>query len=334
MPRDEAFKELNESELIDCFCEIFYSELDSWFSADIACCDDCYDDFISKWPAVYSRNSEFQKNCIDVKCFYSGSSLKDFFTEEEYLQLIGNVHCPRCGNPIWNNFWPYNFHFDLPYNFEYELEEIDRLSKRTPFLLLSHTFARKSFDAVHDMAQRTKSIMIDKKHYRARKLEKDKLYVDEDFKYPPKFKLSEGRYNHAGFPVIYLSDSPATCYYELRKPDEGIAVAEIDITKPIKTLDLIIIEDDWTNILNVAAWSSLMSSPTEGDGWYKPQYTFTRFIADCAISAGFDAIKYPSVRKGERYNIVILDGINEWGNLSIKEITKMHLDTKSRLQKY
>ena len=59
MPKDETFNDLNESELIDCFCEIFYHELESWFTADIACCDDCYDDFLSKWPAVYSRDSDF-----------------------------------------------------------------------------------------------------------------------------------------------------------------------------------------------------------------------------------------------------------------------------------
>lgn len=326
MPKDDVFNELDESELIDCFCEIFYNELDSWFSADIACCDTCYDDFISKWPAVYSRNLEFQKSSVDVKSFYNGSSLQDLFTEEECFQFIENVHCPRCGNPIGSNFWPYNFHFDLPDNFEQELEEIDSISKRTPFLLLSHPLAKKALDTIKNLAQRIKSTAIDKKYYRARKLEKDKIYVTDDFKYPPRDKLREGRYNHPGFPVIYLSDSPTTCYYELRRPDEGIAVAELNITKPIKILDLIETEDDWNNIIKIAVWSSLMSSPVEGEGWYKPQYTFTRFIADCVISAGFDAIKYPSVRLGEKYNIVILDGVNDWVNLDITQITKMHFE--------
>jgi len=210
------------------------------------------------------------------------------------------------------------------------LEELDRLSRKTPFLLLTNPFAKKSLKAINDIAQRTESTIIDKKYYRARKLEKDKSYVEVDFKYPPKDKIGEGRYNHAGFPVIYLSDSPTTCFYELRSPNEGIAIAEMNIIKPIKILDLIEIEDDWTSIINVVAWSSLMSSPIEGDGWFKPQYTFTRFIADCAINAGFDAIKYPSVRRGERYNLVILDGINGWENL---DITKIHIGTKSELQR-
>lgn len=220
--------------------------------------------------------------------------------------------------------------FDLPDNIEKYLDKIDALSKKTPFLLLSHPFAKRSLETICDLAKRTNlSICLDKYY---RRLEMSKTYVHEDFKYPPRDKLSEGRYNHAGFPVLYLSDSPTTCFYELRKPKEGIAVAEMKITKSLRILDLIEIEDDWTNIINVAAWSSLMSSPKEGDGWYKPQYTFTRFIADCAISAGFDAIKYPSVKLGERYNIVLLDGINGWGNLNITHIIKMIPGNKGILQ--
>lgn len=323
MPKIKEFNSLSQLELIDSFCEIFYSELDSWFSADIACCDFCYDDFVSKWPAIYSRDLLFQKNCIDIKCFYRGSRLQNYFTEEEYLQLINNIYCPHCGNPICNNIWPYSFNFDLPDGFEHELEDIHQLSMKTPFLLLSNSFAIKSYNAIKDLAQKARPIITEQKYYRARKLDKDKIYVNEDFKYPPKSRISEGRYNHAGFPVIYLADSPTTCFYEMRKPNEGIAVAEFNILKPLKILDLIQIEDDWNSVINVALWSSLMSSPSEGEGWYKPQYTFTRFIADCAVSAGFDAIKYPSVRLGEGNNMVILNGTSEWCNLSISRIMNM-----------
>lgn len=323
MPKFEWLCELSELSLIDVFCEMFYHELDSWFSADIICCDECYDKLVSKWPGIYFRNLDFQKSCIDIKTFYSGSMLQDFFYEEECLQLIKNIECPSCGNPIWNNIWAYNFSLDIVTDFEEDLKKINDLAKRTPFLLLSNSLAKDTLDVIIDMSKKTKSIMIDKKYYRARKLEKEKLYESNDFKYAPKDKVTEGRYNHAGFPAIYLGNSLDTCFYELRKPTEGIAVAEINITKPIKILDLIEIEEDWDNILNVISWSSLMSSPDEGEGWYKPQYTFTRFVADCAIYAGFDAIKYPSVRLGENHNIVILDGINGWDNLKVKRIKKL-----------
>jgi hypothetical protein len=60
-----------------------------------------------------------------------------------------------------------------------------------------------------------------------------------------------------------------------------------------------------------------MSSPNEGEGWFKPHYIFTRFIADCAINAEFDGIRYPSVRLGERSNLVLLNGLEAWEHLVI-----------------
>lgn len=31
------------------FEELFCEELNSWFNADIACCDECYDEFTNQW---------------------------------------------------------------------------------------------------------------------------------------------------------------------------------------------------------------------------------------------------------------------------------------------
>ncbi|MFE3575880.1 RES family NAD+ phosphorylase [Lysinibacillus sp. NPDC059133] len=47
--------------------------------------------------------------------------------------------------------------------------------------------------------------------------------------------------------------------------------------------------------------------PAEGEGWYKPHYVFTRFVVDAALSVGFDAIRYPSVRAHTGNNIVVLN---------------------------
>jgi hypothetical protein len=55
-------------------------------------------------------------------------------------------------------------------------------------------------------------------------------------------------------------------------------------------------------------------------------------VADCAINVGFDAIKYPSVRRGERHNIVILDGIAGWEYINIDKITKMYPSLKGELE--
>lgn len=95
MPKDEIFNRLDNNQILDVFAEMFYKELDSWFSADIACCDSCYDEFISKWPAANSRSYIFQRNMISVKEFYSGSELSRFFTMEDFNRYIVHINCPN-----------------------------------------------------------------------------------------------------------------------------------------------------------------------------------------------------------------------------------------------
>lgn len=142
--------------------------------------------------------------------------------------------------------------------------------------------------------------------------------------------FNEGRYNHAGNPVIYLADSQLTSFYEMRKPTQWIVLAEVNITSPLKVLDLIELEDEWNSVLNIISWSSLLSSRKEGEGWYKPQYTFTRFIADCAKQLGFDAIKYPSIRHGKHHNIVILNGMNNSNKIKIGNIIEFNNNDSKR----
>lgn len=71
------------------FEELFMHELESWFTADIACCDNCHDDFVAEWPYAYSADgARFQCDSIDLHCFYSGSRLADSYTEEEFQKLL------------------------------------------------------------------------------------------------------------------------------------------------------------------------------------------------------------------------------------------------------
>lgn len=60
-------------------------------------------------------------------------------------------------------------------------------------------------------------------------------------------------------------------------------------------------------------YSSLLSAPQDNIGWKRPEYILSRFVGDCALAAGFDAIKYPSTRSSLGYNLVISKkvGLNE-----------------------
>lgn len=292
------------------FEEYFYHDLEKGFSADIACCDACYDDFLATWPHAYSADdSHFQTQEIDLKWFYKYGYLRDEFTEEEFDHYIAQIECPRCGEPLAHTIWAYNFPFDIPTNFESLIQEVSELARSTPFLLLTNNFCNEIFTAISDLTKETGAVVLTQSLFRARNAQSSNLTESiECFDFPPKRFVQEGRYNHAGAPVLYLASDKETCQAELR--GEQCLVLEFKLLSPIKILDL---SDPFTShhrhsdLLNSLVYSSLVSASQHDDGWHKPHYVVSRFIADCARATGFDAIKYPSTRRtGVNFNIVLV----------------------------
>lgn len=299
------------------FEEYFYRDIEGWFSSDIACCDECYDDFLKYWPHAYSADkAAFQRSSIDLSCFYSGSLLSEVYTEEEFFKFLKLVPCPRCGAELRDNIWPYTLPFDVIPEFEKKLNEITEISESTPFLLLKHEFAKEVYETLNNLAKIIKQEALAASLYRARVSDSLNSRDISEFDFPPNKVVSEGRYNHAGMPVLYLGSSPETCFQEMRKIP--CHVAEIRIKQSIKVLDLFNsykIHKECSDLLNTLVYSALMSAKQNNTGWHKPKYIFSRFIADCAKSAGFDAIKYPSTRvSDESFNLVILNNELSLGN--------------------
>jgi len=311
-------KTLSKNEILEKFPHgietDFMTEIDSWFSTDIACCFECVNDYLEYWPLAYEANdAEFQKNSMETKYIYESTILKDLYTEEEFDVLIDEVHCPRCHASFKDNMiWPYDLPFlsDIDtFEFECKIEEITTLSQTTPFLLLKNKFASEVHDILHSLYDSTKSINLEQTLYRARiSTQVSKLHYDE-FKVAPKKFIGEGRYNHAGEQVLYLASDMETCFNEIGK--ELCYIAEINISKEIKILDLTEpyeAHQEHEDILNALIFSALMSKQISTTGYNKPAYIFSRFIADCAKSAQFDAIKYPSTKAmKENYNLVIIN---------------------------
>ncbi|MEK8130897.1 RES domain-containing protein [Paenibacillus filicis] len=239
--------------------------------------------------------------------FYHGTRLCDAFTESEFYYLVQQMTCPHCGGPVTEFFSPYELKFDVPTRFETDVEEIATLAEQTPFLLLSHPFAQTVFDEIHRLSKHTPVISLPAPMFRARKCDSKHSFSSIDFMAPKRGIIAEGRYNHAGNQVYYLAEDLVTCFYEMRMPNEGIMLGRIEVSEPLKVLDLMDEQLEENSIIQAIQWSSLLSSPAEGEGWHKSHYVFTRFVADVARSAGFDAIRYPSVRFHEGYNYVLLD---------------------------
>jgi hypothetical protein len=147
-----------------------------------------------------------------------------------------------------------------------------------------------------------------------------------DFNFPPKEVVKEGRYNHAGIPVLYLASDAKTCYYEMR--EIPCTIVELEIHKRLKILDFVEFDestDDRTDTLKALVYSALISSKQDDEGWHKPKYIFSRFVADCAKYVGFDGIKYPSTRElRDNYNLVILNSsLSLLKNCEIKKFIKV-----------
>ncbi|HBG9755510.1 TPA: RES family NAD+ phosphorylase [Klebsiella oxytoca] len=289
---------------------IFYEELESWLSQDIACCDNCYDDLIKNWPYVYSsENCKFQKNSMPLDCFYSGTHLRELYSESDFFKYLQLIDCPRCGVPLTHNLWAYELPFDVVDGFESKVKELSKLITVTPFLVLSHPFAQEVYSAIRSLSNKLGKVKIGSNLFRARTNLKDNEVRDSSFDFAPKDVVKDGRYNHAGYPVLYCSFDAGTCIEEMR--NESCHVATINCSKEMKIMDLTDpyeANHEFSDLLNSLVYSSLLSAKCEGQGYYKPEYLFSRFLSDCARQVGFDAIQFPSTRmQKDSWNLVILN---------------------------
>jgi hypothetical protein len=331
---------INEQELIDeqgdIFEDLFCADIESWFSADIACCDKCYDDFLNAWPLAFNANDgKFQCQSIDLKSFHSGSKrISQHYTTEEFDVLIELISCPRCNESLSGHIWPYELPFKYEVDqlgFENSIKEIVDLSETTPFLLLSNDFAHDTFELLKKIAQSTPEKLIEQSLFRARVSNQIEELNFEQFSFPPKKFIQEGRYNHAGQQVLYTASDLDTCFREVR--EVLCYIAEFKLKKEIKILDLSVPDEshsDFESELSALVFSSLMSRELDTEGYHKPCYVFSRFIADCAKLAGFDAIKYPSTKVvKDNFNLVILsefslDDSIEFLNICLKDSKRIY----------
>ena len=290
------------------FEDDFMAELDSWFTADIKCCNECYDDFIQNWPLAIDRLPDSYS--IDTKTFYDGSRLKDLYTEKEYVENLQNVKCPRCGTGISGVFWVFEFNFDNFDEIEFDFLLLKQDIKETPFIVLKNELASQTFELIEKISKKIKPIDLNISLYRGRVLDKTPINKS-DLLPPPSNFTNEGRYNHLGIPVLYAANKEVTCFNELRKPNQNLHLAEFKIQKQLKLLDLTSAEEfddfDEQNLLKAIILSSVASAKAEDGSKYKPEYYFTRFISDCCKYLKLDGIIYPSVHIGQGCNYVFFE---------------------------
>jgi RES domain-containing protein len=301
---------LTKEEAKDAFELAFLDQVESGYTADIACCDACYAEFVALWPlASVANNHELERAGISLSLFYENSRLPELYSKEEFEEFSADLTCPRCLGPLGPNMWPYNFPFNVAEDFEDSVKELGVLGQSTPFLLLSSPFAQETLELVRRVSASLAPTDLYGPLYRGRVSNTSLPAVLGAFGKPPPAKTHEGRYNHAGSPVLYLSSDFATCVEELR--GKRCSIAEIEFKAQLKILDLVAPDKahpDFYDELSALTYSALMSAKQPDDGWHKPAYVFSRFISDCCRRQGIHGIKYPSTHiAGTNYNLVIVD---------------------------
>ena len=317
------------------FEDLFADAIESWFTADIACCDACFDEFVREWPALYLRDIGFQSSVWDLGLIYEGSRLREMYSKEEFWEFVKDIECPRCLSPLKCHIWPYNLPFDPPDGFETAAQQIATIAGVTPFLLLTHPFALRVHQAIQDLGAATQPEVLGQPYYRGRILKASPTVPVTDFDKPPPSCTREGRYNHAGLPALYLASDLLTCFLELREPATDFFAVRVVIPGSLKILDLMKIEEGVTEhaILSAVLYSSLLSRPRAGDDFKRPQYVFTRFVADCARAAGFDGIRYPSTRISKAHNLVLLAPVKPLADLGhLEEVVSFDGNTVTVLR--
>lgn len=315
IPPDEIgpFLPVSQQE-VAVFNELFSDDLDSGFASSICCCDFCYDDFKEHWPDVAFREMEFQTQSMGAFWAVEYSRLPGTYSPAEISTLGRLVQCPRCLEYGACNIWVYEHRFGNAEEIEEAIDELRTLGSTTPFLLLEHPFAQDVLKEIRQQAAASVKTKLDMPLYRARFADDVEKCGQEPgnlqtYGAPPAAYVGEGRFNHAGGPMLYLASSADIAAAELGQPEEPCFVGTLRLLEPLRILDLAEIDDENAGyeLLRALAASALIAAPRTGHGWVKRQYVFSRFVGDCARSAGFDAIRYRSMKREDGSNYVLLN---------------------------
>ncbi len=310
----------------DIFEEIFYMELDSWFAVSHFVCDYCVENFKDNWRGIIVNDKSFERNSMPLDYLYKGSKiLCQRYSLSKYRSLVKKIKCYHCGGCLSENIWPY----DLPEGAEEYINEMDQiaeLSKKAPFMILTHPFANRILTFLKEIFEKTSDEIINTPVYRCRIPKEGIPYGIEESGVVPDNKAEEGRFNHSGYGFLYLATTRELAFLEVAPNQEiSVSMATINILKKLRILNLTNIEAYNSDIYRAIMASSNFFNPPGGKEWDKPGYVLPRFIADCAIYLGFEGIIYNSQHSSIGSNLVIFkDKANKnfnWDNIyKIKQI--------------
>jgi hypothetical protein len=305
--KSKTFSANTYKERIQIFRYYFLEEIEQWFTSSIACCAKCAENFWRTWPGVRG-DKEIE---MDLEDFFEGSCLSDIFYPKEIEHFSKYLQCPKCHETLDSYFVIFEHPFTPPNSFDRHLNEIAAIASRTPFLLLSHPFAKRTHKVIKSKGRTTLHQAVDSQYFRARERKGKSVFGSlTDFGPAPAELVAEGRFNHADHSMLYLALDENTAFKEIASPGKEYFVATLSIRGKLKILNLELrnkAESDEEILIQCLARSALCAAPRTGNGWVAREYVFTRFVADCARNAGFDGIQYGSTKDRSGVNLVLLE---------------------------
>jgi RES domain-containing protein len=261
--------------------------------------------------------------------------LEEAGVPEEYWEaVLCRLRCPNCGyqgfeeGEVVGKIHPVDARTQALIDegrerFGAALADFAAFLSRTQLLGMGHLVGTEIRRAISEGSFPHKS--VSGVWYRARILEGATILNTNDLSAPDLGVCSGGRYNHAGEKVIYLANDLGTaCLEVIPDPTENrlVWLQEFQLEKADRILNLV---NDWQNLtgiddslaLTVLAEGILEEKGSSRSSMWKPQYFVTRFVSDCAKSAGYEGILYKSVR-GVGVNLILFNPDNH----SMKPICK------------
>ena len=184
-------------------------------------------------------------------------------------------------------------------SYQLKFKEFAEHIEKYPYLGLAHALGNEIFKDIEHLAKHS---IPQSSWFRGRRVENHTVQKPKDL-FPPDPKrvaIPEGRFNHFGQCVFYLSKTKEGAAREVLSKDGGLAWVQefkIDTISDIVDLSSGLINTppgDISALRFGLGYTKALARPVERtDGW-KPEYFVPRFLADCLKRVGVKGIIFRS----------------------------------------
>lgn len=235
--------------------------------------------------------------------------------EKEWADIEYEIRCPVCNSKIkLTDNVSINITFKAKRDYQKRIKSINskvgkeindfiNFLQQYPLLGMGHDIGKAIAEEIKNFPR----IKIEKSTwYKARNIDKEnvsKIFTKKDMDQVPAKDAKEERYSHNGQSALYVGNHPLTCLAEINNGNiKGICWMQnfqIETDNIIDLTDFMISDkkiDGCPLFIASLLINGLTSQKdeTNSNGYYKPEYAITRFIADLCRQNGIHGIKYPS----------------------------------------